>query len=37
MTEEIKTRQTAEETTSAVGSGERVDAGSARYGNPLGH
>ena len=36
MTEEIKTRQTAEETTSAVKSGQRADTGSARYGNPLG-
>ena len=32
MTEEIKTRQTAEETTSAVESGQRADTGSARYG-----
>lgn len=32
MTEEIKTRQTAEETTSAVDSGLRADTGSARYG-----
>jgi len=32
VTEEIKTRQTAEETTSAVESGPRADTGSARYG-----
>lgn len=32
MTEEIKTRQTAEETTSVVESGQRADTGSARYG-----
>jgi len=32
VTEEIKTRQTAEETTSAVESGRRADTGSARYG-----
>ena len=32
MTEEIKTRQTAEGTTSAVESGQRADTGSARYG-----
>ena len=32
MIEEIKTSQTAEETTSAVESGQRVDTGSARFG-----
>jgi len=32
VTEEIKTRQTAAETTSAVESGQRADTGSARYG-----
>ena len=32
MTEEIKTRQTEEETTSAIEPGQRADTGSARYG-----
>jgi hypothetical protein len=32
VTEEIKTRQTAEETTSAVESGQQAGTGSARYG-----
>ena len=32
VTEEIKTRQTTEETTNAVESGQRADTGSARYG-----
>jgi hypothetical protein len=32
VTEEIKTRLTAEETTSTLESGQRADTGSARYG-----
>jgi hypothetical protein len=36
VTEEIKTRQTAERTTSAVESGQRADTGSAHFGNPIG-
>jgi len=36
VTEEIKTRQKAEETTSAVESDQQADMGSVLYGSPAG-